>query len=236
MMRTEECVIAAGKERLAATKLHAFSGAPPSVVAFHGIGNTTRARIRYVLDYLALHGLSSLCFDFSGHGESTGFMDQSSVLIRTQEARAAIDYCGCPGPSSFVGTSMGGHVAALLSAEFRPQSLVLFCPAAYPEEATELRFDHSFRSVIQQSRSRLESPAFEALGTFKGNLLIVAGSDDRVVPPDVIETYLKSAGSALSKRVVWLEGCDHRIHAWLQDHEEQREMVLQSVLTRVMEV
>lgn len=235
-MRTEECVINAGKERLAATKLYAFSGAPPSVIAFHGIGNTTRARIRYVLDYLGLHGLSSLCFDFSGHGESTGLMDQSNLCIRTQEARAAIAYCGCPGPSSFVGTSMGGHVAALLSVEFQPKSLILFCPAAYPEEATDLRFDPSFQSVIQQSRSHLESPAFEALGTFKGNLLIIAGTDDRVVPPDVIERYLKSAGSALSKRVLWLEGCDHRIHAWLQDHEVQRGMVLQSVLTRVMDL
>ena len=230
-MRAEDCVINVGAETLAATKIHALPGEPPSVISFHGHGATaTRARIRYVLDYLAGHGVSSACFDFSGNGDSTGKLEQATLSARKNEALAAAKLLGRPRSLAIIGTSMGGYTAALLAPVFEPRSLILFCPAAYPEDAMELKFDENFASIARRPGAYVNSPAFQALRTFKGNLLIFAAGKDTVIPKEVINLYVESAPLAKSKKVVWLEESDHKVHVWLDGHEEERANVLREVL------
>ena len=215
-MRTEECEIAAGGERLAATKVYAASNRPPSVISLHGLGvKTTRNRIRYLLDFLAGHGLSSVCFDFSGNGESTGTMERS--CLRRQ---------GGQEQPTLIGTSMGADLAASLTPVLRPRNLILFSPAAYPEEAADLKFDEDF----VRPGPYANSPAFKAMDGFTGNLLVVSGRQDVVVPKEVVDRYLESACRASLKRVIWFEDCDHWVHAWLERHDEQRAAVMQAVL------
>src|SRR5690242_12794474 len=91
-MRPEavDLVIEAGDQRLAATQLLPRTGARPEVLSLHGYGTTaTRHSIRYVLDHLAGHGYASMCFEFSGNGDSTGVLAEASLNRRRDEVLAA---------------------------------------------------------------------------------------------------------------------------------------------------
>jgi uncharacterized protein len=235
---SEEFFFDVAGERLAATRILAASGAPPSVVTFHGLGVTaTRARIRYVLDPLADQGVSSICFDFSGNGQSSGEFARASLRIRAAEGLAAARLLAETEPRAIIGTSMGAHLAALVSPAIRPRSLVLFCPAAYPEQAADEKFDAGFvkfSNRVLTPESLRASPALLALRSFTGNLLVVAGREDQVIPPEVIDLYLESAANAGTSRAIWLDGCDHFVHPWLQQHPAELASVLQAVQDTIL--
>jgi uncharacterized protein len=238
-MRTEEFAFAVGCQRLAATRVLSGSGRPPEVVSFHGLGVTaSRARIRYLLDGLARHGLSSICFDFSGNGDSTGQLEKSNLRARATESLAAANLLAGSETRAIVGTSMGAHLAALVSQAVRPRSLVLFCPAAYSDQVSDLNFDESFTcrpGRLVTAETHAKSSALRALLTFTGNLLIIAATEDKVIPREVIDLYVVAASRARSRRVIWLEGCDHFVHPWLEHHETQRSAVLHAVLSATVD-
>jgi pimeloyl-ACP methyl ester carboxylesterase len=229
-MYTEEFQIGTGGEKLAATRIVAGHGHAPQVLSFHGTGAAAnRKRIRYLLDYLACHGVSSICFDFSGHGESSGKMEQATLTIRKNEARAAARFLDARVPPVLIGTSMGGYIASLLSPEIQPRSLILFCPAAYSSEVMELKFNGSFSAAVRRPGAYLNSPVFKALESYSGKLLIVAAGQDAIIPREVVRLYQKSAPRAQT-RVLWLGNSDHKIHSWLADREGERNSVLQEAL------
>ncbi len=221
----------AGQERLAGTKVLASSAISPEVLSFHGSGAAAnRSRVRYILDYLASRGMSSLCFDFSGHGESTGRIEQGTLATRRKEAEAAAELLN-PGVSPvLIGTSMGGYIAALLAPVIQPRSLILFCPAAYSAETMHLRFDENFTSITRRPGAYINSPAFQGLRSYRGKLLIVAGGKDAIIPREVIALYEESAPLTRFKETLWLEESDHKIHSWLADHLPERTAVLEKVL------
>ena len=222
----------AGPERLAATKIYAHGGGDPSVISFHGFGPTASRRgIRYVLDYLGEHGVSSACFDFSGNGDSTSNLQPSTPSARKKEAYTAAKVLGRPGGSlTIIGTSMGAFLASLLVPELKPRGLVFFCPVAYPREAMDLKLDDDFSTKARRLGADARSPAFQALRSFKGKLLIVAAGKDTVAPRSMTNLYAESAPLAKSRKVIWLEESEHKAHIWLQQHKDERDYVLQEVL------
>jgi hypothetical protein len=132
---------------------------------------------------------------------------------------------------------MGAHLAALTSQTLQPRSLILFCPATYPENAIEEPFDERFdrfNNRVTTPEALRTSPALRALRSFKGNLLIIAAEEDNVIPRHVIDLYLESAADAKSSQVVWLVGCDHFVHPWLGTHSMEQAMVLRAVESAVL--
>ncbi|MER8013112.1 alpha/beta hydrolase [Streptomyces griseoluteus] len=213
-----------GDHRLAATTVRAANGAAPDVVHLHGLGPTaTRHAIRYLLDDLAAHGHSSVTFEFSGNGDSTGVMTEATLRRRTEESLAAAGLLGDERRPVLIGTSMGAHLAACGVPRLKPRALVLFCPAAYPADAADRAFGEGTRPG-----NHADSPAFAGLGEFDGDLLIIGAREDQVVPADTIDGYLEHATKARSRRVIWLD-CDHFIHRWLPDQEATRTEVLDAV-------
>jgi pimeloyl-ACP methyl ester carboxylesterase len=209
-VQTEELHLEVGQETLAATRILATPAATPTVVSFHGTGPTAhQGTIRYVLDHLVTHGVSSACFDFSGHGGSTGQAGVVDLEVRTREAfEAATSLCP-PSPAAIIGTSMGGYLAAVLSPRLSARTLVLFAPLAYSWDGAE-------------------SPAFTALRRFSGKLLIIAGRNDESVGEGIIDGFVRSAPDATS-RVILLDDCGHRVHPWLREHDQERAMVLSEI-------
>lgn len=213
-MHIEELHFPVGPEMLAATRVLAAPGETPSVVSFHGTGTTAhRGRIRYVLDDLALGGVSSACFDFSGHGESTGQFEAANLEVRTEEALAAATVLCPPTPRAIIGTSMGAYLAAVLSPHLHPHTLILFAPAAYA-------FDG------------LESPAFVALRQFEGKLRIIVGRKDEATSAETVARFVRSAPAADAK-VIWLDHSGHRVHPWLEEHESERAAVLAEIAAAI---
>lgn len=226
-MHTEDFAFDADGQRLAATTTAGADGSEPDILALHGLGLTaTRHRVRYLLDALAAHGHGSVTFDFSGNGDSTGVLTESTLRGRRIEALGAAEHLGKAVAPVLMGTSMGAHLAASLIPETRPRGLVLFCPAAYPASAADLRFDGS----LVPPGNYADSPAYAGLREFDGDLLIVGAAQDQVVAPEVITGYLDNATRARSAEVLWLDGCDHFVHRWLPDQDDRRAEVLQAVL------
>ena len=226
-----DCFLRVDDETLAASTIYGASSHAPHVISYHGFGATaTRARIRYALDYLAQHDISSACFDFSGNGDSTGKLEEANLRRRYREAQAATAHLITSGPVSLIGTSMGGFLAALLAPVLRPRHLILFCPPAYPEDAMDLPLNGRFGALARRPGAYARSPAFKALQTFEGSLLIFAARNDPVIVPEVIEAYLASAPCARRRKVVWLRESGHKMHLWLADHPRERELVLKRLL------
>jgi pimeloyl-ACP methyl ester carboxylesterase len=235
-LRTEDCIIAVGSDKLVATKIYADSGRPPTMISFHGTGAATdRRRVRYLFDYLAGQGISSMCFDFSGHGESTGSMHEATLNLRLKEARAAATLLGDGRPRAIIGSSMGGYLAAVLAPILHADILVLICPAAYPNAAMDLKFGEDFYTVAREPGAYIGSPAFEALAGFRGSLLIIGGRNDTVIPKEVVELYFESAPLAKFRKLIWLEEADHGVHVWLEQHENDRERILPEIVALVTE-
>lgn len=235
-MQTQDCVFKAGQETLAATKVYAASHQEPSVISFHGFGLTaSRARIRYMLDYLAQRGVSSACFDFSGNGDSTNF-EAATLDLRTQQALAAAKELGRnEGSLALIGTSMGGFIAALLAPLLKPRSMVMISPAIYSDEAMGLKLDQNFPTAARASGDYMNSSALRALSTFEGKLLIIAAEGDTVLPKGTIDLYADCARSARSVKVIKFDTAEHKINLWLQDREEERSRVLSEVLAVTIE-
>jgi alpha-beta hydrolase superfamily lysophospholipase len=230
----EEELFQIGKQKLAATRFLATPDKLPEIISFHGTGATAnRGRIRYLLNHLADHGFSSLCFDFCGHGQSTGTMEQATLSVRKQEAQAATALLNPQVPPVLIGTSMGAFIAALLAPLVQPRSLIFFCPAAYPASAMDLGFDENFAAVARKPGAYENSPAFHALASYRGNLLIVAAGKDTIVPKEVIRLYEESAPLAKSRKTIWMEESDHKIHSWLVDRKAEKALVLREVLTAI---
>jgi len=217
----EELRLSVGQETLAATRILAAPGAQPTVISFHGTGATThRGSIRYVLDHLAARGVSSACFDFSGHGESTGAagLNAADPHSRVEEAFAAAKLLCPPAPRAIIGTSMGAQLAALLLPRLRPGGVPRFLGPSVARLSPRDRGPEEPRNpnaLIFFSPTAVE---WESLDAFDGKLLIIAGREDASV----------DVSGAPSAQVIWLE-CGHFIHPWLAEHERERAEVLDAI-------
>ncbi|MGO4391894.1 alpha/beta fold hydrolase [Variovorax sp. M-6] len=206
------------------------SGSAPRTLALHGGGRSTRQGFQPLLTSLAERGHSCAAFDFSGHGESSGDLADSSLSHRAEQALAVVEHLRMRRPVSMIASSMGGHVACTLIDSLAPTALVLYCPAAYEQAAQNLAFGPAFRQVIRATTSFAASPAFDALERFSGRLLVVCGSEDSVIPKEVEREYVTRARKAKSVEVIRLAGAGHRLHDWLGTHPAQSAAVFERVL------
>lgn len=230
-VKTEDFVFSAGEHWLAATRVQPDAGAASSVLTLHGLGQTAnRHTIRYVLDHLAGHGLGSVCFEFSGNGDSSGALEEACLRRRYEETLAAAEHLDKREPLTLIGTSMGGHLAAWVAPVLKPACLVLFCPASYPADAAESRFDGG----LARPGPYPDSPAYAGLREFSGDLLIIGAGKDAVVPAETLDGYLAAAMNARSKKMVWLDDCEHFIHRWLPHQDALRPQVLTTIRDTIL--
>jgi pimeloyl-ACP methyl ester carboxylesterase len=209
---------------------HSDSKSAPRTLALHGGGRSTRQGFQPLLTSLAERGCACAAFDFSGHGESSGDLADSSLSHRAALALAVVEHLGMQRPVSMIASSMGGHVACTLIDSLAPTALVLYCPAAYEQAAQDLAFGPAFQQVIRATTSFAASPAFDALDRFTGRLLVVYGSEDAVIPREVEREYVTRARKAKRIEVIRLAGAGHRLHDWLEARPVQSAGVFERVL------
>lgn len=198
-----------------------------SLLSLHGAGPSGKDRVAYICEFLQLQNVESLVFDFSGHGESTGILRESSLRRRASQAEAAYDFA--PNlPNILVGTSMGAHIALMLMASHKFSHLILFCPALYGDDVVDIPFDEKFTNAIRQPGSFENSSALEGLCEFEGKTLLFMGTEDKIIPPRVVELY-ENARRGKDHKTVWLEGCEHVIHGWALKNELGKQRILSEV-------
>lgn len=119
--------------RLAATLLLPAAAGPAPAVAFaHGFGSSkTSPRNRTIAEALAARGVAALLFDFTGHGESEGDRDDSTLAVQTADLGAALDLLAAHPAIAAArlgvhGSSSGGSAAICRAAiDARVRALVL---------------------------------------------------------------------------------------------------------------
>jgi len=104
---------------------------------------------------------------------------------------------------------MGGYIAMKLLEHLRCENLILFCPAAYSPAAWDLKFGHGFTQEIRGPGSYLDTDIGTIGGEFKGNVLLIFGSEDSVIPFEVQEMYRKCFRNAQSMTSVTLTEWKH---------------------------
>jgi pimeloyl-ACP methyl ester carboxylesterase len=129
-------------------------GAGPAIFWLGGFRSDMRSTKAAALDsWAARSGRAYVRFDYSGHGESGGAFEESTISTWLEDTLAVIE-AFTTGPFVLVGSSMGGWLALLATRELLksgrrgPSGLVLIAPAV---DFTERLMWQQFPPEIQQT-------------------------------------------------------------------------------------
>ena len=203
--------------------------ASPTALILHGGGAANSGRTRYLSEALRSIGVSTLAFDHVGHGETGGELEGSTLIERRLDAECVCRDVLGRRPDVIIGSSMGGHLALTLAGAWSPSAIILFCPAVYAAEAESVSFGPAFRAVLHQPESWRSSQALESISDYRGRLMVICGTNDDVIPREVIDAIDTAAAAAMSKRVLWLEGYGHPLHRLALEDDALRETLLDAV-------
>ena len=229
-------------------------GKVPLVVIMHGITvHKDWPLYKAISDRLAAEGYATLRFDFDGHGESTGADFEMTVPKEIGDARAVFDCALSLGVASriaFLGHSQGGLVAGMAAAELGADKVPVLVQMAPAAAAKDLRSDGMFAgrrlfdpadlpdrvalpSGYTVGRGYLETaaalPVYETAATYAGDVLLLQGGADIVVPPAYADRYAEAYKAAARCEYALIPGENHnfsedqdaaidRILAFLDSH------------------
>jgi pimeloyl-ACP methyl ester carboxylesterase len=210
--------------------LHAPRPGPaPCVVFCHGFtGNRIEAHCIFVKCARALceAGMAALRFDFRGSGESDGRFEDMTVPGEIRDALAALEFARAQPEVDalrvgLLGLSLGGCVAACAAArDGQVSALCLWAATSDPAVFKAMGETELFR---RNGRLDLEGnvigrafvdtcdsvdPLAE-VERFRGQALIIHGSQDETVMPDHAERYRRALTNARQVEVHIVEGAGH---------------------------
>ena len=216
----------------------------PGVVFFHGFtGDRMESHWMFVKCARALAdaGIASLRFDFYGSGESDGTFREVTLPGEISDARAAVNFFrkqkGIDANRiGLCGLSMGGAVAATISAWAKARAMVLWSALAHPKglrklgEVNTLPLPNGAREYKAHEISRrfLESAAkvrpLDAIRRFKAPTLVVHPEKDEILPLHHAEDFFQASGAEIKEKII-IPGADHTYTsvAW------EREVISQTV-------
>lgn len=217
-MFDEQMRVKAGGEELAVFIARAMPATPLNFLFLHGAGKSESMRTHYLACRLQGQGVSSVSLDFSGHGKSSGDLLLSSLQKRVGEALAVFPLLA-EAPLTLCGSSMGGYVALRLLQEtpLEISRIILFCPAIYDQRAYAVPFGDGFSEIIRGPESWRDTDVLSPLERFTGELYIVIGEEDEVIPEGVIHLLDKHSPRVRRKKIIRLPDCPHKIHFWLAE-------------------
>ncbi|WP_018978151.1 alpha/beta hydrolase [Saccharibacillus kuerlensis] len=161
---------------------------------------------------LAAEGQLVVRFDYAGCGESGGVYGEEGMESMILQTRTVLDYamtCADIDPSrvTLIGHSLGGAVALLTAVrDRRVKSLAMWSSVGYPfNDIVKItgreRYDESVRTGSTDYLGYSFTPVFfESLGSFQpfqeaskfyGDVLVVHGTSDDVIPVDYAFLYQK---------------------------------------------
>jgi len=212
----------------------------PAMLFVHGCGDTQRRNLG-IGKRLQARGFVCLTFNLRGHARTRAQRDTVTRAQNLADVIAAYDLLAARPEADaarvgLVGSSYGGYLATLLTAERKVRWLALHAPALYMDgdfdrPKRELNLDPK---LAEYRRRRLEPGANRALTAatrFDGDVLVVESEHDTVIPREVAANYLHAFEPAGSRRHEVLAGADHGLsrEAW---RREWGELLVDWVATR----
>jgi uncharacterized protein len=197
----------------------------PGVLFVHGWGGDQQQYVARARELCAL-GCVCLTFDLRGHAQTQGRRDSVSREDSMRDIIAAYDYLAAlrnvdSDSIAVVGSSYGGYLAALLTAQRPVKWLALRVPALYKDSEWNhpkllLKTEQDLEKYRLQPLGPDESKALRACRAFTGDMLLVESENDALVPHQVIVNYREACISARSLTYRLIEGADHGLstEAW----------------------
>jgi uncharacterized protein len=190
--------IRSGKNRVDALLVKPESHpARASVLICHGIGETVQHWLP-VQKILAANGITSLVFDYSGYGRSTGMFHTRQSEIDAVAAFRCLQRLTSPLPISVLGFSLGSGVATAIMPRVKAHRLLL-CSAFTSLRSAAARFGipRKFSSVIPAIWD-----AENALRDCSVPVLVVHGEKDRLFPVRMAKELIDFCSSSSELVVV----------------------------------
>ncbi|PJE64900.1 MAG: hypothetical protein COU90_00060 [Candidatus Ryanbacteria bacterium CG10_big_fil_rev_8_21_14_0_10_43_42] len=149
-------------------------------------------------------------FDYRGMNASSGsniFFEHTGLHTRIIDTQYILVYLACHYPKLkqiLWGHSMGGHIAACLSAEPLVSRVILSAPGAFSSVLVDRKipFGENFRKILRQPGSWMDSESFEILKQSNVPLLLFTFEDDAIIPFEVTETYFMFAANKKKRHVI----------------------------------
>ena len=186
---------------------------PASIVLVAG-GNAGNRGLRLPLAVgLAERGHAVLLLEYRGYGGNPGRPHEDGLLA---DAHAARDHLVGRDEVDedhlvYLGESLGAGVAAALADQAPPAALVLRSP--FTSLADVGRVHYPFLPVRALLRDRYR--VSDDLSRYRGPALVVAGTQDTIVPPDLSRSVAEDVGA----RYLEIAGADHNDRALLDGDE-----------------
>lgn len=208
----------------------------PIAIVGHGFLADLKTTCRYA-KRLAEWGFCAYCFDFCGGGpgsSSDGKLAEMTVLTEKGDLKAVIAHAQAQPHTdaarvTLMGCSQGGFVSALVAADLGAavEKLILFYPAlCIPDDARRgkmmmFEFDpHNIPAYLQAgpltlsgeyAACMLSMDPFAAIATYKGPVLIVHGTADKLVLPRYSQQALAAYEAQKTGRaqLVLIRGAGH---------------------------
>ena len=170
------------KERIA---FHGIPGKSPGLFFLGGFASDmTGAKATYLAALARTQGLAFTRFDYSGHGKSTGTIEDGDIGHWLSDALAIFDQV-TSGDQILVGSSMGGWIALLL-AKLRPQRVKgIVGIAAAPDFTEDLMWaelsDSQKKTVLEQGRLQTSAATADSHAIVITRQLIESGREHLVM-------------------------------------------------------
>jgi len=224
-MNIQHFSIQTSDEILSAFQVSSDVNTKPSCVLLHWAGQSNKERLVPIAWELAKIGISSIWFDFSGHGLSTS-NTRNSIKKRIYEADCAIQFLDQQKPMILCGFSMSGQVVLnLLSKYTNISHIILFAPALYHVDALDIEFGPEFTTLLREHESWKNNNSQSILEHFTGKILIVVGSEDVVIPkdiPNIIRDHSKNASEVTIHTIEW---APHMLAGWTLEKAENAQYI-----------
>lgn len=154
---------------------------------------------------LADEGFSVLLTDYRGYGGNPGSPSEEGLAM---DARAALSYVESrlgvpPDRLAYFGESLGAGVAISLARHQPPAALVLRSPFASLADIASVHYRWIPASILLRDRF----PNVEAVAGLAVPVMVVAGSEDRIVPIGQSRQIYEAAPDP--KRMLVIEGARH---------------------------
>ncbi len=227
----------------------------PGVVMYHGFsGNRMEPGFMFVRfsRLLAEVGIASVRFDFLGSGESDGSFTEMTFSNEAEQASLILDYFKAldeidSGKVVVLGLSMGGALAGYIAGRRSSDlaGLVLWAPAGEMrlliDKKEEMIENGEITGNIMDVDGLLLGEDFisdirsvtimETSANYSGNVLIIHGTGDPVVPYIVSEGYRKIFKDR--GELVLIDGADHTFQSipWIEELFEKSLIFIQNRVT-----
>lgn len=175
----------------------------PTILYFHGNAGNLAARTGRFAAFTA-RGFGLVALAYRGSSGSTGHASEATLVADAGAVSEALPGLTGTGSVVYYGESLGSAVALALADRRAPDGIVLEAPFASLTAMSEALYGSPALARLAQSQ-------WDSLGqiaTLRAPLLILHGSEDRLVPPAQGRALFDAATSA-DKRFMEVPGAGH---------------------------